>query len=56
MLAERETVNLGNEPWPPYILAGDEKGTAELIVCGALDRAGWGCDCLLYTSDAADDL
>jgi len=44
LLAERETVNLGNEPWPPYVLAGDDKGTAELIVCEALDRAGWGCD------------
>lgn len=41
LLAERETVNLGNEPWPPYVLAGDDKGTAELIVCEALDRAGW---------------
>jgi len=44
LLAERETVNLGNEPWPPYVLAGDAKGTAELIVCEALDRAGWDCN------------
>lgn len=44
LLAERETVNLGNEPWPPYVLSGDERGTAELIVCEALDRAGWDCD------------
>ena len=44
LLAERETVNLGNEPWPPYVLAGDDKGTAELIVCEALDRAGWDCN------------
>lgn len=44
LLAERETVNLGNEPWPPYVLSGEQKGTAELIVCEALDRAGWGCD------------
>ncbi len=44
LLAERETVALGNEPWPPYVLAGDDEGTAELIVCEALDRAGWDCD------------
>jgi polar amino acid transport system substrate-binding protein len=44
LLADRETVTLGNEPWPPYVLAGDDKGTAELIVCEALDRAGWDCD------------
>lgn len=44
LLAESETVKLGNEPWPPYVLAGEQKGTAELIVCEALDRAGWGCE------------
>ena len=44
LLAERETVKLGNEPWPPYVLAGEDKGTAELIVCEALERAGWGCN------------
>lgn len=44
LLAEREAINLGNEPWPPYVLAGEQKGTAELIVCEALDRAGWGCE------------
>jgi len=44
LLAERETVKLGNEPWPPYVLSGEQKGTAELIVCEALDRAGWGCE------------
>jgi polar amino acid transport system substrate-binding protein len=44
ILADREAVNLGNEPWPPYVLSGEQKGTAEQIVCEALDRAGWGCD------------
>jgi len=44
LLAERETVKLGNEPWPPYVLSGEQKGTAELIVCEALDRAGFGCE------------
>jgi polar amino acid transport system substrate-binding protein len=47
LLAEREILNLGNEPWPPYVLSGDDKGTAELIVCGALDRSGWDCDIAL---------
>ena len=44
ILADRETVNLGNEPWPPYVLSDEQKGTAEQIVCEALDRAGWDCD------------
>ncbi len=34
---------LGNEAWPPYIKEGPEKGTAETLVCEALNRAGWGC-------------
>ena len=44
VLADRDVVKLGNEPWPPYVLSGELKGTAELIVCEALDRAGWDCD------------
>ena len=44
LAAESETVKLGNEPWPPYVLSGEQKGTAEQIVCEALDRAGWGCE------------
>lgn len=44
LMAERETVHLGNEPWPPYVLSGEQKGIAELIVCEALERAGWDCD------------
>jgi len=34
---------LGNEAWPPYITEGPEKGTAEALVCEALNRAGWEC-------------
>lgn len=34
---------LGNEAWPPYIMEGPEKGTAEALVCEALNRAGWEC-------------
>ena len=42
-LAQDQTLTLGNEPWPPYVLSGEKKGTAERIVCEALERAGWGC-------------
>lgn len=41
--AQNQSVTLGNEPWPPYVLSGEKKGTAEKIVCEALERAGWGC-------------
>ena len=34
---------LGNEAWPPYITEGPDKGTAEALVCEALNRAGWEC-------------
>lgn len=42
-LAQDQTVNLGNEPWPPYVLSGEKRGTAERIVCEALKRSDWGC-------------
>jgi len=42
-LAQRQAVTLGNEPWPPYVLSGEERGIAEKIVCEALERAGWEC-------------
>ena len=41
--AAAETVRLGNEPWPPFVLEGEEKGTAEAIVCEALARGGHDC-------------
>src|SRR5450756_2436130 len=28
----------------------------EVLRCDSVPRRGWGCNCLLYTSDAADDL
>jgi len=34
---------LSNDAWPPYVLEGDERGTAEMIVCQALERSGWQC-------------
>lgn len=42
--ASAETLQLGNEPWPPFIVEGDEAGTAEAIVCEALQRGGHSCD------------
>jgi polar amino acid transport system substrate-binding protein len=36
-------VILGNQAWPPYINEGQDKGTAETLVCEALSRAGWQC-------------
>ena len=38
-----DRLTLGNEAWPPYIKEGPEKGTAEALVCEALNRAGWDC-------------
>lgn len=34
---------LSNDDWPPFIIEGDEQGTAELLVCQALERSGWPC-------------
>ena len=42
--AVAETLVLGNEPWPPFIIEGAEAGTAEAIVCEALARSGHDCD------------
>jgi ABC-type amino acid transport substrate-binding protein len=39
-----DTLVLGNEPWPPFIIEGGEAGTAEAIVCEALARGGHDCD------------
>lgn len=39
----RDTLALGNNAWPPYIVEGDEQGTAERLVCQALERSGWQC-------------
>lgn len=39
----RDSLSLSNDAWPPYIVEGDEQGTAELLVCQALERSGWSC-------------
>jgi polar amino acid transport system substrate-binding protein len=36
-------LELGNDPWPPFVVEGSEQGTAERLVCEALVRAGWSC-------------
>ena len=38
-----EPLVLANEAWPPFVMAGDEMGTAEKLVCTALERSGWSC-------------
>jgi len=32
-----------NDAWPPFIIKGSEQGTAEMLVCKALERSGWPC-------------
>jgi len=39
-----ESLNLANDPWPPFVIEGEEAGTAEALVCEALRRSGWDCD------------
>ncbi len=34
---------LSNDAWPPFIIEGSEQGTAEKLVCQALERSGWPC-------------
>ncbi len=41
--AGADTVRLGNEPWPPFVIEGEQQGTAEAIVCEALSRGGHDC-------------
>jgi polar amino acid transport system substrate-binding protein len=43
-LAEaKEPLLLSNDSWPPFIIEGSEQGTAEMLVCQALERSGWPC-------------
>ena len=39
-----ETVTLGNDAWPPFIIDGPVQGTSEKLVCEALSRSGYTCD------------
>lgn len=39
----KEPLLLSNDNWPPFILEGNEQGTAEKLVCQALSLSGWPC-------------
>jgi ABC-type amino acid transport substrate-binding protein len=38
-----QTLSLGNDAWPPFIIEGSVQGISEKLVCEALDRANWKC-------------
>lgn len=38
-----EPVTLANDEWPPFILEGERQGTAEKLVCEAMQRSGHPC-------------
>jgi len=40
----KDLLVLGNDSWPPFIIDGEEQGTAEMLVCQALERSGWTCE------------
>ncbi|MEM9304241.1 MAG: transporter substrate-binding domain-containing protein [Pseudomonadota bacterium] len=48
------SVRLGNDPWPPFVLAGDAQGTAEQLVCEALRRGA--VECVIEIREWADVL
>ncbi len=39
----KDPLLLSNDTWPPFILEGNEQGTAEKLVCQALSLQGWPC-------------
>jgi polar amino acid transport system substrate-binding protein len=43
-VAAADSLILGNDDWPPFIIEGAEQGTSEKLVCQALERAGRGCE------------
>jgi len=43
-LEASDSLVLSNDAWPPFILEGAEQGTAEKLVCQALQLAGWSCE------------
>lgn len=40
----QQKLSLSNDAWPPYIVKGEQRGTAESLVCQALERSGWQCE------------
>jgi len=43
LVEAKEPLLLSNDTWPPFILEGNEQGTAEKLVCQALSLQGWPC-------------
>jgi polar amino acid transport system substrate-binding protein len=39
----KDPLLLSNDAWPPFIIKGNKQGTAEELVCQALERSGWPC-------------
>jgi len=39
----KDPLLLSNDAWPPFIIKGNKEGTAEELVCRALERSGWSC-------------
>lgn len=42
-LSWADSITLGNDEWPPFILDGSVEGKSEQLVCQALQRAGHEC-------------
>ena len=39
----KNPLRFSNDAWPPFIIKGSKQGTAEMLVCKALERSGWPC-------------
>ncbi len=46
-----QSLSLGNDDWPPFIIEGQEQGASEELVCTALKLAGWSCVVNVYDWD-----
>lgn len=43
MAMASDSLLLSNDAWPPFIIEGEQQGTAEALVCQALERSGRSC-------------
>ncbi len=46
-----QSLSLGNDHWPPFIIEGEEQGASEELVCTALELAGRSCAVNVYDWD-----
>jgi polar amino acid transport system substrate-binding protein len=46
-----QSLSLGNDHWPPFIIEGRDLGASEELVCEALKLAGWACSVRVYDWD-----